>query len=804
MSTLLRILLLSTCGALGVGVAIALAWQSPPAAREQALAPAADSAVALASAEKPTTAPTPAPTDVPPVGTNGEPAATASAALPAVTLPAAPVTAPALMPVEPAASPYRDLVADQAARLEATIQRVEQIAQQDKLNELLGNLQQRLEQSRQAAAEPAPAPEAPPALDPLALPPDAAPSAAVPPPPAPAISNAQPRADSLPTPSAAPNSAPNPATFTRGEGDDDLTINAKDTDIRDVLELLSQQGGLNILASKSVTGTVTASLSGVTVETALASILRSTGFIARREGDIIYVGTPADFSLMDQSGDRILTRVYRPNYIKASDLQALVTPMLTPDVGRVTVSAASQVDIPADQVKTGGNDFAGTDVVVVRDYEAILREVDAIFAEVDTKPRQVAIEAMILSVRLNDELSVGVNFDALRDTNNARLVSGTPLTSLAEVGVGSGGLKFGFLDSSLGMFINALETVGDTNVIASPRLTCLNKQRAEIQIGEQLGYVNTTVTQTFSTQSVSFLDVGTLLRIRPFIGNDGLIRMEVHPELSTGSVTVSNGLTLPNKSVTQVTTNIMCRDGCTAVIGGLIREDLSTTASQIPLIGNLPWVGVAFRQRTGKIGRSELIVLITPRIIGEPTMNQEGIAYGNQFAQRQAVYFDKMSPIGKRNYANHYFRLARAAFNAGDYPTALKQVNWSIQFDPLNRDAITFRNEVLAAGGFEDESIHHYLKQGLHPGAAAFWPDRSKQGYPWKKPEGFGGERAITDDGDLGQPGPTSTIVPQGPIPSEPLTGPLTGAVSSSPALSSPLRPGPPEEVPYRKIEPAR
>ena len=94
------------------------------------------------------------------------------------------------------------------------------------------------------------------------------------------------------------------------------------------------------------------------------------------------------------------------------------------------------------------------------------------------------------------------------------------------------GLKFGFLDASLGTFISALEKVGDTNVIAAPRLMCLNKQRAEMQIGQQLGYVSTTVTESSSTQTINFLDVGTLLRIRPYIGNDGLIRLEVHPTLT--------------------------------------------------------------------------------------------------------------------------------------------------------------------------------------------------------------------------------------------------------------------------------
>jgi type IV pilus assembly protein PilQ len=162
---------------------------------------------------------------------------------------------------------------------------------------------------------------------------------------------------------------PAPRAITEGEGDDKLQINVKDSDIREVLELLSQQGGLNILASKSVTGTVTASLTDVSLETALAAILKSTGYVARREGTILYVGTPEDFTTMDQTADHLVTRVYRPNYISAADLEKLFTSLLTPEVGKVTVSNPSEIDIPADQVKTGGNGYAGTDVMIVRDYE---------------------------------------------------------------------------------------------------------------------------------------------------------------------------------------------------------------------------------------------------------------------------------------------------------------------------------------------------------------------------------------------------------------------------------------------------
>jgi len=713
MLTVVRVALLGVALAMGIATALALALQKP------AGSPALENRVA----------------------DHGSPGTTADRPVPDASrteAKAAPQASPVAegrvettvpeFPVAPRIATYRDPIARQVDELEATLQQIEASSQRRERSMLhaIAALQDQME--TRAAPPPAPAGEAPPA--------PAAPPAAAPP------------AEALPAPA---------GSVHRDAGDDKLTINIQNSDIRSVLEMLSQEAGLNILASRNVSGSVTANLSGVDVETALAAILKSTGFVSQREGNIIYVGTPADLALMSQSQDRVLTRIYRPNYIRAADFQALITSMLTPQVGRVTVSSPSDVDIPTDQTKTGGNGYPGTDVVIVRDYAAVLAEVDQIFAEVDVKPRQVAIEAMILSVKLSDTYKLGVSFEALRDNNNVRLVSGSPLASLGNIDVSEGGLKFGFMDANLSLFIDALEKIGDTNVIAAPRLTCLNKMRAEIQIGEELGYVSTTVTESSSTQTVNFLDVGTLLRIRPYIDNDGLIRLEVHPELSTGTVTVQQGLSLPQKAVTQVTTQVLCPDGCTVIIGGLIREDLTTSTSQIPLLGNLPWLGPVFRQKTETVDRNEIIVLITPRIVSEPFMCEEGAKYGNDYTQRQSIYFDKMSPIGKRNLGQHHLRLARAAYAAGDYATAMKQVNLAIHYDPLNRDAVVLRNEVLAAGGFEDESIHEYLHRGLSP-LSGRHRDYSKQGYPWKGFEGFGPSEPAAID-DRGNSGPTRTIL---------------------------------------------
>lgn len=594
-----------------------------------------------------------------------------------------------------------------------------------------------------------------------------------------------------------PLPVPPPSSIRRDASDNKLSINVQNSDIREVLELLSQQGNLNILASKSVTGTVTASLTGVDIETALAAILKSTGYISRREDNIIYVGTPADFVAMDQIEDRLVTRVYRPNYVKAAELQTLIVPMLTPEVGRSTVSSPAEVDIPADQVKTGGDAFADADVVIVRDYAAVIAQVDQIFCEVDVKPRQVSIEAMILSVKLSDEYKFGVDFALLRNEANVRIISGKPLNSIGNLSFNDGGLHFAFLDDSTGVFINALEKIGDTNVIASPRLMCLNKQRAEIQIGEELGYISTTVTETSAVQTVNFLDVGTLLRIRPFITNDGQVRMELHPELSKGTVREVEGQTIPNKTVTQVTTNVVCPDGATIIIGGLIGEDLQTTVEQIPWLGSLPYLGPAFRSKTEKVDRVEVIVLITPRIVSEPMMTEEAVKYGNEFTERQSVYLDKMSPLGRRNLGNHWLRKARAAYAAQEYNVAMRQVNMAIHYDPVNRDAINLRNEIVVAGGFEDESIHEYLHLGLPPQQRAL-RDYSKKGYPWKTFEGFSDEPEISHIPDRGSPGPVRTLEPDlsiAPTPVIPVTPvvPVTPVMPVAPIVSPENFPRPAE-----------
>lgn len=477
---------------------------------------------------------------------------------------------------------------------------------------------------------------------------------------------------------------------TNGEGDQRLQIYFPETDIRDILDSLSAQGNLNILASKSVQGKLSLRLTNVDVEGALDAVLRATGLASRRDGQFIFVGSPEEFNTMEQSADRVGTRIYRPNYVSSAELQTLIQPILTERVGVVGVSSPAEAGIAADAASAGGYKFAGGDVLMVRDYEAVLAQVDQIVAEVDVRPMQVAIEAMILSVKLNDTDTLGVNWDLLRDKKHLRFAIGMPDTTLPTTFT-TGGLNFAFLDSNLGAFIEALQEYNETDVIATPRIMVINKQRAEIQIGRQQGYVTSTVTETSTTQTVQMMDTGTILRLRPFISSDGLIRVEVHPELSTGEVVEKGDVLVPDKELTQVTTNVMVRDGCTVVLGGLFRDEVSNDVNQVPVLGSLPVIGALFRNRTDKTTRHEILVLLTPHIIYEPESCQEGDKAACEFHRRQAVVTEKMSPWNRHNISRKYVRLAQNAWAVGDRESALRYAELAVQFDPQFRTAIDLR-----------------------------------------------------------------------------------------------------------------
>ena len=295
---------------------------------------------------------------------------------------------------------------------------------------------------------------------------------------------------------------------------------------------------------------------------------------------------------------------------------------------------------------TGGDAMAGGDFIVIQDSEPVLQTIDRLIAQLDVQPVQVLIEAVIMTVTRTNSQDLGINYAVLDGAGrnlltigsgaaiNAAagfdpsqvLTAGSPLRTVGTTLVTQGGklagdaasgfaqnsagIKYGFVDENVTGFIRALEQYGETDVLASPRLLVLNKQRAELQLGRRLGFRTLTQTQTSTVQKVEFLNVGTQLFIRPFISSDGMVRMEIHPEKSEGEI-VDN---IPQTRTSQLTTNVMVQDGSTIVIGGLMETVANKATSGVPGLSRLPWIGALFRDRSQSTSKQEMIVLLTPRI----------------------------------------------------------------------------------------------------------------------------------------------------------------------------------------------
>lgn len=500
------------------------------------------------------------------------------------------------------------------------------------------------------------------------------------------------------------------------EGANQFSLQIQDAEVGDVLKMLGELSGRNILVGQGVTGTVSANLKDVTIDEALDGILRSMGYVYQKEDKFIYVMTSQQAEARKQLNRKLVTKIYRPNYVNVQDLQALVQPLLTKEIGLAVTTNPAEVGLETSAEEAGGNSLTQQDALLVQDYQEIIDEVDGVVQEMDVPPRQVVIEATILSVRLSDDMEFGVNF-ALLDDNGQQLItsgdggllsrsSGFPRTGAnpesilppaAEFLANTAGLKYGLLRGDIATFINALEDITDTNLIASPQLRVLNKQRAELIIGERLGYKTVTNNGTTSQENVNFLDVGTKLVIRPFIAQDGLVRMEVHPERSSGAINPETGV--PDTQTTEVTTNVMVRNESTIVIGGLIEEQVTESSSRIPLLGAIPWLGNAFRNKSEQTARTELIVLITPRIVREPEAVARGEAARHEYKRRAEYFRNHLSPVNRNNLARMEYERARELFREGSLLRARRHAERALHHNKNSREAIRLRDRIDHAIG---------------------------------------------------------------------------------------------------------
>ncbi len=569
-----------------------------------------------------------------------------------------------------------------------------------------------------------------------------------------------------------------PPQGTLDEGDGSITVSRTGTvemhvanlPLSDVLEALSIQGHRNIVATPSVTGTVTAHLYNVTFTEALTAVLTSNGAGFREKDGFIYVYTNAELANLLDAETPIVTRVFTLSFCSSTDALAVVTPMLSrkgsviaaPEAVRglsIGYSATSGSGSSSSSSSSGsssyssgtgsssdtsGTDLAQADYLAVRDYPDVLEQVETMLRTLDVPPTQVLVEATILAVSLNEDNALGVDFTVVGGVDLELLgAMSNAVTSLSlgdlptnrfeqfnsnfstnlSANVPTGGLTFGVIKDQVGVFVRALEAITDTVVLANPKVLALNRQRAQVIIGRRDGFLTTTLTETQAIQNVEYLETGTQLVFRPFIGKNGLVRMELYPKDSVGSVI--NGL--PSEQTTEVTTDVIIRDGQTILIGGLFREVTSDTRSQIPYLGNVPLIGPLFQGRRDETVRQEVIILLTVHIIKDQDEYARESEQSRQDLERLRVGIRRnMMWHGRERLAQAHFQKSLEHTSQGDTDKALWDIRMALHNNPRLLPAIELREKLLGTrqwdtdGSIARDFIHQLIRNEQGVSGSAF------------------------------------------------------------------------------------
>ncbi|HWL94671.1 MAG TPA: hypothetical protein VNT79_14210, partial [Phycisphaerae bacterium] len=460
---------------------------------------------------------------------------------------------------------------------------------------------------------------------------------------------------------------------------------------------------------------------------------------------------------------KIETRVFKLSYMRADDIRLLIEPLKSP-VGKVAMTAKAAVGLggengPAD---TFGDSHAGTDMIVVTDFEDNLNAMEKLISQLDIRPEQVLIEATILRATLNEQNALGIDFTTVGGIDFTELSSTSPAAQDITTGltpsqklmettltartdfndnVPTGGFTFGIIKDQVGAFVRALETITDTDIIANPKVLALNKQPGHILVGRRDGYLTTTITETTAVQTVEFLETGTILTFRPYIGSDGFVRMEIHPKDSTGGLTAAS---LPFEQTTEVTTNVMVRDGHTILIGGLFREVGTSLRSQVPVLGNIPGLGGLFRSTDDSTVREEVIVLLTVHIV-KPELDDPASDELIEDVERIRVGMRKgVQWFGRERLAQAHYAWALKHLSRGDMDKALWDAEIARTAYPRHIEAFKLSEKLKGRRMWESEAsaIRSWVRDQILKERGLKIPPFGRPAPPFVAPEVFNMESA--------------------------------------------------------------
>lgn len=421
-----------------------------------------------------------------------------------------------------------------------------------------------------------------------------------------------------------------------------IDLDFKDADIHNILRLLAEVGGVNVVTSDDVSGTVTIRMRNVPWDQALDVILQAKGLGMVRRGNLIRVAPleqlekEREAAIARQKQNEQLapleTRLVPVSYATASGLQPRITELLSP---RGSVSVDER-----------------TNVLIVRDIVENLDDAEELVRTLDTQTPQVLVEARIVEATSSYVRDVGiqwggnVNFGSafgnptgLQFPSSIGVVGGndqqdTPFGGLGPFGQGteppgnfavnlpaitgtrSGGalgLTFGSLNGAINLNVrlSAAESTGTVRIVSAPRILTLDNEEATISQGTLIPY------SQVSAQGVqtAFQEAVLELKVRPHVTSDGAVSMHVKIKRDEPDFTNQSVRGDPTILKRSAETDLLLQDGDTAVIGGIYTRNTGRNLDAVPFFADIPILGVLFQRRRVQDDRNELLIFLTPRIV---------------------------------------------------------------------------------------------------------------------------------------------------------------------------------------------
>jgi len=420
-----------------------------------------------------------------------------------------------------------------------------------------------------------------------------------------------------------------------------IDVDLKDADIHNVLRILAEAGRVNIVAADNVSGSVTIRLKNVPWDQALDTILQAKELGMVRRGNIIRVALMSDLNK-----ERELAIARRQAELQLAPIETRLIPISYADAGDLQSRAQ---DLLSPRGSIGVDER--TNVMIVRDVAGNLNQIEELTRALDTQTPQVLIEARIVEATSRFTRDVGIqwggdasfgpaggNETGLAFPSSIGVVGGasdqdTPTAGLSPVqntvsnpnfavnlpaaaGTGTGGalgLTFGSIDNNfnINVRLSAAEATGMLRIVSSPRILTLDNHEARINQGTLIPF------SQVSAQGVQtvFQEAKLQLLVVQHVTADGSVSMHVKINRDEPDFNQTSARGDPTILKREAETDLLVRDGHTAVIGGIYSRNTGRNLDQLPLLGDIPILGVLFQRRRSSDSRSELVIFLTPRIV---------------------------------------------------------------------------------------------------------------------------------------------------------------------------------------------